>query len=50
MLEQDSEDIVTTLYREEIDDAIKLLNTDGCYKLKNYAIDLTKIPEYRKDE
>lgn len=50
MLEQDSEDIVTTLYREEIDNAIKLLNTDGCYKLKNYAIDLTKIPEYRKDE
>ena len=33
-----------------ISENLKILNKAGKFKLANYASDLTKIPEYRKEE
>lgn len=40
----------TSAYVREINNLLKLLNTKGQSKILEYTLDLTKIPEYRKDK
>lgn len=45
-----AEDFHNYLYEKIIDGNLKLLNNNGKARLANYSADLTKIPEYRKED